>query len=367
MQKFSFDSKLPELVQDVLYAFSGIQGHYLRKDLTGDYKLDPKTSANLNPSQASMMVRLSELGFFHNQIVQLIDPKGGRSPLGLLGQGLVTKIHSELTNYYGFVAMLQDQNNNDRRSDRCPDQPPLTLLKLILLYGEPLHRLNWITRIADQCQTKKGGELASAVAFFRSNGSPKVRELVNQMLSAVCGPLLKMLSKWMLDGELNDPHGEFFVEGLPDVGLERLWSHKYRVRDAMMPCFISSELAENIVVTGKSVNFLREVCGDETTVKGRDELRECLQERGGIWGVFCCCCCNSIHNNMSLFIGDDIFAQVPDTKLHLLIDNIYLNTSKQVLDIMMGPQKLLMHLQAMRNYLLLGQGDFADILIASLK
>lgn len=56
-----------------------------------------------------------------------------------------------------------------------------------------------------------------------------------------------------------------------------------------------------------------------------------------------------------------------DTKLHQLIENVYLNTSKQVLNIMMGPQKLLMHLQAMRNYLLLGQGDFADILIANLK
>lgn len=280
--KFSqFDSKFPELVQDVLYAFSGIQGHYLRKDLSGDYKLDPKTAANLNPSQASMMCRLSELGFYHNQIVQYIDPKGGRGPLGLLGQGLVTMIHSELTNYYGFVAMLQDQNNNDRRSDSgSAENPPLTLLKLILLYGEPLQRLQWIARIADVCQTKKGGELASAVAVFRSNGSPKVKELVNQMLSAVCGPLLKMLSKWMLEGELNDPHAEFFVEGLPDVGLERLWSEKYRVRKAMLPSFISAELADNIVVTGKSVNFLREVCGDESTVKGRDELRECLQERG---------------------------------------------------------------------------------------
>lgn len=280
-QKFAaVDSKLTELVQDVLYAFSGIQGHYLRKDLSGDYKLDPKTAANLNPSQASMMCRLSELGYVHNQIVQYIDPKGGRGPLGLLGQGLVTMIHAELTNYYGFVAMLQDQNNNDRRSDRSPDNQPLTLLKLILLYGEPLHRLNWIASIAEMCQTKKGGELASAVAFFRLHGSPKVKELVNQMLSAVCGPLLKMLSKWMLEGELNDPHAEFFVEGLPDVGLERLWSDKYRVRKAMLPCFISKDLAENILVTGKSVNFLREVCGDESTVKGRDELRVCLQERG---------------------------------------------------------------------------------------
>lgn len=68
-----------------------------------------------------------------------------------------------------------------------------------------------------------------------------------------------------------------------------------------------------------------------------------------------------------LFTGDNLFSPVPDTKLHMLIDAVYLNTSKKVLDIVMGPHKLLKHLQAMRNYLLLGQGDFIGILIENLK
>lgn len=33
----------------------------------------------------------------------------------------------------------------------------------------------------------------------------------------------------------------------------------------------------------------------------------------------------------------------------------------------MGPHKLLEHLQAMRRYLLLGQGDFIGILMENLK
>lgn len=56
-----------------------------------------------------------------------------------------------------------------------------------------------------------------------------------------------------------------------------------------------------------------------------------------------------------------------DTKLHSTIDSIYLNTSKRVLDIGVGPHKLLEHLQAMRRYLLLGQGDFIGILMENLK
>lgn len=64
---------------------------------------------------------------------------------------------------------------------------------------------------------------------------------------------------------------------------------------------------------------------------------------------------------------EDIFAYVPDTKLHLMLNDVYLNTSKKVLDIVMGPHKLLEHLQAMRKYLLLGQGDFVGLLMEKLK
>lgn len=56
-----------------------------------------------------------------------------------------------------------------------------------------------------------------------------------------------------------------------------------------------------------------------------------------------------------------------DTKLHIMINEVYLNTSKKVLDIVMGPHKLLEHLQAMRKYLLLGQGDFVGLLMDKLK
>lgn len=66
-------------------------------------------------------------------------------------------------------------------------------------------------------------------------------------------------------------------------------------------------------------------------------------------------------------VVEDIFADVSDTRLHMMINDVYLNTSKKVLDIVMGPHKLLEHLQAMRKYLLLGQGDFVGLLMEKLK
>lgn len=234
----------------------------------------------------------------------------------------------------------------------------------MMLCGQPLHRFGWIATIAESCQTLKGGELASAIAAYRTNGDPDVEQLVDEMLVAVCGPLQQMLARWLLDGEINDPFGEFFIEALPDVGADRLWSDKYRVRRGQLPAFVSGELANKVLVTGKSVNFLREVCLDRTPVRGREELLQCLLEHAGdVDDATAGADANAADGNAAGML----FAVVPDTRLHALIERVYLNTSARVKDIVMGPHKLLQHLQAMRNYLLLGQGDFVGHLIEHLK
>lgn len=112
-------------------------------------------------------------------------------------------------------------------------------MKVLIWAAEPLHRLQWLATIADTCQEKKGGALATAVSSYQHNGDPGVKALVHELLLAVCGPLQYMLSKWLLEGEIYDPHSEFFIEILPEVGPDRLWSDKYRVREAMLPSFIS--------------------------------------------------------------------------------------------------------------------------------
>ncbi|XP_036317961.1 gamma-tubulin complex component 3 [Rhagoletis pomonella] len=343
-----------DIVQNIIYAFTGIQGKYLKKDvISGRFKLDSKAKT-LSVVQAGMLLRLSELGYFHDLVQSYTDTKSGLCPLGLMGQGFVSALKNELTRYYGMVATLQEQLNRQRDFEHNTilkgnsivpmRHEQLTLMKILVWSVDALKRLKWLATIAEACQEKKGGALASTVHSFLNNGNPTVKSLVRELLLAICGPLYQMLSHWLLEGEINDPHGEFFIECLAEVGPDRLWHDKYRVRTSMLPNFVSTEMAHKILVTGKSINFLCEVCEDNRPVKGRDELRQCIEEN-----------------------ADHIFSHVADTKLHSTIDAIYLNTSKRVLDIVMGPHKLLEHLQAMRRYLLLGQGDFIGILMENLK
>ena len=51
----------------------------------------------------------------------------------------------------------------------------------------------------------------------------------------------------MLEGEINDPYSEFFVDTDPLVTDERLWTEKYKLNHIMIPAFITNALATKIL------------------------------------------------------------------------------------------------------------------------
>uniref|UniRef100_A0A182KBQ7 Gamma-tubulin complex component n=1 Tax=Anopheles christyi TaxID=43041 RepID=A0A182KBQ7_9DIPT len=331
------------LIQDVIYACTGIEGKYLRKNIvTGEFKLDHIYGRNLNASDAGMLLRLAEVGFFYNQVSRFINPKSDSYLMGNFGQGYITALQKELTNYYGLIANLQE--NLDRQRQAGDGAERMTLVRTLVWLVEPMERLQWLALISEACREVKGGALASAIHKFIWHGDPMVCTISRELLQSACIPLQQMLTQWLTDGKIVDPHCEFFIEELTDVGYNRLWHDEFRLRSTMVPSFISDTLAKQILVIGKSINFLREVCKDRAPVPERTDLKKCLNE----------------HLNY-------LYSPHSNTELHILIDSVYLKTSKRVLDIVLGPHQLYDHLKAMRDYLLLGQGHFADVLMENLK
>lgn len=280
------------VVQNAIYSFLGVQGKYLKKDvITGRFKLDPLTLKSISSVQAGMLLRLSELGYYHDRVSKFSNTMTGYNAMGSMGQAFMAKLKLELSEFHGQVALLQDQVNMFRQAqmrdyvdrdqswlDRQPEQ--LTLFKLLCWYMEPLRRMQWLTKIADACQLKKGGDLASVLYTFLNNGDPMVNQLANDLLTVSCAPLVRMISKWMLEGGIEDTHGEFFIESLDEVGADRLWHDKFRLRHSMLPKFVTLELADKILKTGKSINFLREICKVEEAVKDRKELKYVIDNHG---------------------------------------------------------------------------------------
>ena len=146
------------------------------------------------------------------------------------------------------------------------------------------------------------------------------------------------LVRWLLDGTLEDPYGEFFVASAPDVSDEaKLWFDKYSIRKSMIPKFLSLSWVKKILNTGKSINFLRCVCDDSTSnITNREKVMHMLDQE-----------CSAAN----------LFEEVYHNKLLEAVQLCYTETSSLVLDTLFKRYKLIEHFSAMRKYLLLGQGD----------
>lgn len=167
----------------------------------------------------------------------------------------------------------------------------VTLSHLNLWSYEPRETLKWLAEIVNACRGKRGGALASAVYEFSYQGDAGVQKLVKRIMQSVCNPLYSMLMQWITVGQLDDPYREFFIESCSNVVGDRMWHEKYQVRDSMVPCFISKAQAKKILGTGKSINFLREVCKYSEPLKGKDKDVNAQNKYDGLF------VCLFIYNN----------------------------------------------------------------------
>lgn len=78
------------------------------------------------------------------------------------------------------------------------------------------------------------------------------------------------MCRWVLEGEIDDYYGEFFVSA-QSVKAEALWREGYQLQTAMLPSFIPEPLAQRILRTGKSINFLRVCCSDQGWAQAASE------------------------------------------------------------------------------------------------
>lgn len=199
---------------------------------------------------------------------------------------------------------------------------------------EPLERLKWLAIIIDSVAQLKGGAVCSAINSYVLNGSPSTKQFISRILKEVSAPILTMIKQWMIEGEINDPFREFFVEMDPLVSDDKLWTKKYKLNYIMIPSFLSNQLAHKILLTGKAVNFIRRCCNEQDWI---------------------------LDVSMQMpFETQNLVGTASETFHHLQrwVDHAYTITNQQLLRILFEKYKFEGHFSSIRKYLLMGQGDF---------
>ncbi|EPS71643.1 hypothetical protein M569_03113 [Genlisea aurea] len=325
------------LVRDVLYASQGIDGKYVKFDEAADaYTITEMVKV---PRATRIMVlKLCELGWLFKKVRGYIPAE----ETGTVGQAFRAALQDELSEYFKLLAVLEAQAMNPipLASENTASGNYLSLRRLSVLFSEPMVKMRLMAVLVDSCKVLKGGAMAGAIHMHAQHGDPLVNDFMKRLLRRICSPLFEMVRSWVLEGELDDIFSEFFVLSQP-VKPESLWSDGYRIHGAMLPSFIPHSLAQRILRTGKSINFLHVCCEDRGWA---DAAAEAVAAAGtgtqkGVLGY-----------------GET-------DALETLVTEAAKRIDKHLLDVIYNKYKFREHCLAIKKYLLLGQGDFVQYLM----
>lgn len=92
------------------------------------------------------------------------------------------------------------------------------------------------------------------------------------------GALYLSVSHLLLARRMLAPCREFFVKCSRKGPDEHLWRHCYSLDPRALPKFIDEKVAADILTIGKSINFLRKLCGDTEWIMGAMSkvIRRCV-------------------------------------------------------------------------------------------
>lgn len=341
----SFDGPPPDepfLLRDLPFCLQGLSTTNLEFS-SESLKIPP----NLPVPIVSLLHTLAEPCLLYRKLSAFVEQSEG----GLVEQSLRAAIGNELRSYLGLVATLEGEIRRaltalsvDESDPKAVMRSGVTLKRCVVWMRDATMALRLMSLMVEESQGKKGGQLISTIhGFSTSHGDPFVGAFAERLLVDVTRPFYGMLTHWIYDGELSDPYIEFFViqpEARTNVDPRRtatsVWDEKYKLDDDMVPTIMTHDFAKKVFLIGKSLNFIRYGCGDSAWViaYSRDASKE-------------------------LRYGDT-------ATLETSIDEAYKTTMARLIYLMDSKFKLFDHLNALKKYLLLGQGDFIALLMESL-
>ncbi|OJJ51590.1 hypothetical protein ASPZODRAFT_57346 [Penicilliopsis zonata CBS 506.65] len=330
------------LLRDLPFNLQGLSSSNLEFSSSSIMKLPP----NLPIPILSLLHSLAEPCLLYRGLSNFANSSDG----GLISQSLRAAVANELRSYLGLVATLEGEIRRaliaigDSNEPKGMARGGVTLKRCVVWTRDATMALRLMSLIVEESRNKKGGQLISLIhGFSSSHGDPFVCAFAEKLLTHVTRPFYDMLRHWIYDGELSDPYKEFFVvepEFRPSTDPRRIatsvWEDKYKLDDEMVPSIITQEFAKKIFLIGKSLNFIRYGCGDSGWVEAYS--KEASKE---------------------LQYGDT-------ARLETSIDEAYKTTMARLIHLMDDKFKLFDHLEALKKYLLLGQGDFIALLMESL-
>nr|CCA14880.1 gammatubulin complex component putative [Albugo laibachii Nc14] len=357
----SFEVPEEVLLRDVLYALQGIDSRYVKFDATKD-RFEISNGIGVHRPMRELVYHLCELGWLYRKVASYLSKYRDNLAYGIVGQSFCHVLNVELTEYFRLIAVLTAQVDEDAEvnaKEGHQTRSELTLRKVLTgeNYSHKRKQLMRTTQSDNEYSVEglRGGNLVSGIHSHVFHGDPAMSSYIEKVMKRISRPIFRMIRRWVFEGELEDAHHEFFVSSDKNLPDDQLWAHQYKLQLDMLPTFISLDLANQILIIGKSINFIRQCCGNTEWVLeiGKDTFKA----NAAILDDDSCESDSVTHGE----IKTSQFAEV--SRLEKMIYRVSLVTNEYLTRLLVHKFHLLEHCQALKSYMLLGQGDFIQHLM----
>lgn len=339
-----------DLIREVLFALQGLNGRIIRQDADGRFTITKSHIGIIDPTQRMLLEKLTSFGWLVNKIKNHINMVNRDPTQGKVSQCLAAALNNELLDYYQLITEIEQKRGGKVAGNQ---DPPITLHQIHVWSLDHYFRLKTLAMLVECCKSERGGQLAMVVYRFMQQGDKQIRAIITRILSQIVLPIRQMLSSWIFHGEIQDPFDEFFIGSLMISSSTSVDEKQYVTNDHMIPGFITRQQANKILATGKAIHLLKKVCAEPVanSVPGYDDLKKSFEST----------------NIECLFRSQRHLNSGEENEFEHLLNTAYREVSQKALEFLFGNYKLRSHFKGLRNYLLLGQGDFIRHLMDLLK
>lgn len=322
-----------QILKECFYAFQGISGDCIKfpasdAPLTAKVVISPFLHSHIRSELGSgamdAISLCAEAGWLFNRIQILIDRIRCQPTTGSIPRAFSNALFDEVQHYRTFLTNLESRVGSS------------SLRILLVDIQTPLYRLKDVALLADGIGYLPGPQVLQALYRSARHGDRRHQQIVHGLLKKTCKPWFDMLYMWVTEGTLSDPTQEFFVREQSG----ELWTEQYQLDHSKIPNgILESDLILPSFTIGKGINFIR---------------RRLLD---GGWNLKL----NRSKDELGFEYSSERVSRIRST-LHegarLVHSHILSSLHKQY--------SLFQHLFALKQFLLLGQGDFYASLMNSI-
>lgn len=267
----------------------------------------------------------------------------GEKSVGLVEQALHSAIEEELQGYLTLVGVVESEVRRQQQdSADIPGPKRITIRRCIILLQEATLGLRLIHSIMEESEGLVGGQILSLMHGYTYNGDEMVSKFGRRLLPKISTPFYNVLNQWIGCGQLIDPHNEFFVRPGNE---DSMWEGRFLLEYSKVPSYMGREVAEKVFQIGKTLYFVRVACDDQDWVEERQAVAIAALK--------------GKDND-----GDGSFS-IATEKLDKMVGDAYFEVVKHLNEILRSRFGLDAHLKGLKDYLLLGKGDFVQLLVES--